>query len=145
MLYYAFAYDYITYGRRDIMSNDRYERGLKNFKEITGDTGEKFIQKLNEISPDFSRYLIEYPFGDVYDRPGLDVKTRELVTLSALAALGYAEPEVKAHIKVALNTGVTREEIIEVFIQISVYAGFPAAINALLAAKEVFNELDENK
>jgi 4-carboxymuconolactone decarboxylase len=127
------------------MSDDRYEHGLKNFKEITGETGEKFIQNLNEISPDFSRYLIEYPFGDIYNRPGLDVKTRELVTLSALAALGYAEPEVKAHTKVAINTGVTREEIIEVFIQISVYAGFPAAINALLAAKEVFKELDEKK
>ncbi|MBI4228477.1 MAG: carboxymuconolactone decarboxylase family protein [Deltaproteobacteria bacterium] len=127
------------------MSDERYQRGLKNFKEITGETGEKFIQNLNEISPDFSRYLIEYPFGDIYDRPGLDVKTRELVTLSALAALGYAEPEVKAHIKVALNSGVTREEILEIFIQISVYAGFPAAINALLSAKEVFKELDEKK
>jgi 4-carboxymuconolactone decarboxylase len=127
------------------MSDDRYERGLKNFIGITGDVGEKFIQNLNEISPDFSRYLVEYPFGDIYNRPGLDVKTRELVTLSALAALGYAEPELKAHTKVALNTGVTREEIIEVFIQISVYAGFPAAINALLAAKEVFKELDEKK
>jgi 4-carboxymuconolactone decarboxylase len=127
------------------MSDDRYERGLKNFKEITGDVGERFIQNLNEISPDLSRYLIEYPFGDIYSRPGLDVKTRELVTLSALAALGYAEPEVKAHTKVALTTGVTREEIIEVFIQISVYAGFPAAINALLAAKEVFKELDVKK
>ena len=127
------------------MSDDRYERGLKNFMGITGDVGGKFVENLNEISPDFSRYLIEYPFGDIYNRPGLDVKTRELVTLSALAALGYADPEVKAHTKVALNTGVTREEIVEVFIQISVYAGFPAAINALLAAKEVFKELDKKK
>ncbi len=127
------------------MSDERYERGLKNFMGITGDVGEKFVENLNEISPDFSRYLIEYPFGDIYNRPGLDVKTRELVTLSALAALGYADPEVKAHTKVALNTGVTREEIVEVFIQISVYAGFPAAINALLAAKEVFKELDKKK
>jgi len=124
------------------MSDERYERGLKNFKEITGEVGEKFIQNLNEISPDFSRYLIEYPFGDIYNRPGLDVRTRELVTLSSLAAIGYAEPQIRAHIKVALNTGVTREEIIEVFIQTSVYAGFPAAINALLAAKDVFKELD---
>ena len=127
------------------MSDVRYERGLKNFKDITGAVGEKFIQNLDEISKDFSRYLIEYPFGDIYNRPGLDVKTRELVTLASLAAIGYAEPEVRAHIKVALNTGVTREEIIEVFIQTSVYAGFPAAINALLAAKEVFRELDEKQ
>ena len=124
------------------MSDDRYERGLKNFKEITGEVGENFLKNLEEISPDFCRYLIEFPFGNIYNRPGLDVKTRELVTLSALAALGNAEPEVRAHIKVALNTGVTREEILEVFIQISVYAGFPAAINALLAAKETFKEID---
>ena len=127
------------------MSDERYERGLKNFKEITGEVGEKFIQNLEEISKDFSRYLIEYPFGDIYNRPGLDVRTRELVTLSSLAAIGYAEPQIRAHIKVALNTGVTREEVLEVFIQTSVYAGFPAAINALLAAKEVFNELDQKK
>ncbi len=124
------------------MSDERYKRGLKHFKEITGEVGEKFIQNLEEISKDFSRYLIEYPFGDIYNRPGLDVRTRELVTLSSLAAIGYAEPQIRAHIKVALNTGVTREEIIEVFIQTSVYAGFPAAINALLAAKDVFKELD---
>jgi len=127
------------------MSDDRYERGLKNFKKITGEVGEKVLKNLQEISPDFCRYLIEFPFGDIYDRPGLDVKTRELVTLSALAALGNAEPEVRAHIKVALNAGVTREEILEVFIQISVYAGFPAAINALLAAKDIFKEMDLNQ
>jgi len=127
------------------MSDERYKRGLKHFKEITGEVGEKFIQNLEEISKDFSRYLIEFPYGDIYNRPGLDVRTRELVTLSSLAALGYAEPQVKAHIKVALSTGVTREEVLEVFIQTSVYAGFPAAINALLAAKEVFNELDQKK
>ncbi|MDA2921445.1 carboxymuconolactone decarboxylase family protein [Desulfobacterota bacterium AH_259_B03_O07] len=127
------------------MSDERYERGLKHFKEITGEVGEKFIQNLEEISKDFSRYLIEFPYGDIYNRPGLDFRTRELVTLSSLAALGYAEPELKAHIKVALSTGVTREEVLEVFIQTSVYAGFPAAINALLAAKEVFNELDQKK
>lgn len=127
------------------MSDDRYERGLKTFKKITGEVGEKFLKHLQEISPDFCRYLIEFPFGDIYDRPGLDVKTREIVTLSALAALGNAEPEVRAHIKVALNVGVTREEILEVFIQISVYAGFPAAINALLAAKDIFKEMDLNQ
>ena len=102
------------------MSDERYERGLKNFKEITGEVGEKFIQNLEEISTDFSRYLIEFPFGDIYNRPGLDVRTRELVTLSSLAAIGYAEPQIRAHIKVALNTGVTREEVLEVFIQTSV-------------------------
>lgn len=136
---------FIKQERRETMSDDRYERGLKTFTAVTGEVGEKFVENLNEISPDFSRYLIEYPFGDVYNRPGLDVKTRELVTLSALAALGYAEPEVKAHVRVALNSGVSREEIIEIFIQISVYAGFPAAINALLAAREVFQSLDQKK
>lgn len=87
--------------------------------------------------------MIEFPFGDVYSRPGLDLKSREIATIAALAALGNAQPQLKVHIFAALNVGCTQEEIIEVFIQMAVYAGFPAALNALFAAREVFAAREE--
>lgn len=126
------------------MTKNRFEKGLETFRQITGDVGEKFVERLRDISPDFADYLIEFPFGVVYSRPGLDIRTRELITLAALTTLGNADTEVRAHIKVALSNRVSRNEIIEVFIQMSVYAGFPAAINSLLIAKEIFDEQQEN-
>jgi 4-carboxymuconolactone decarboxylase len=82
--------------------------------------------------------LIEFGFGDIYSRPQLDLHAREISTIAALAALGNAQPQLKIHIEASLNVGCTREEIIEVFMQITLYAGFPAALNALFAAHEVF-------
>jgi len=121
---------------------DRYERGLKKLSEIDGEAGEKVIHSLNDISPDLARYTIEFPFGDVYSRSGLDLKSREIATIAALTALGNAAPQLKVHLHAALNVGCTREEIKEVIIQMAVYAGFPAALNAMLLAKEVFHERD---
>lgn len=125
------------------MSEDRSELGKKTFEKITGDVGKRFLENLREVSPDFADYLVEFPFGAIYSRPGLDIKTREIITLSSLATLGNANIELKAHIKLALNAGVTREQILELLMQISVYAGFPAAVNAMLAARDVFRELDK--
>lgn len=93
---------------------------------------------LADIAPDFADYLLEFPFGDIYSRPGLDLKSREIATIAALAAMGNAAPQLRIHIQAALNVGVTREEIVEVLMQMAVYAGFPAALNGLFAAKEVF-------
>jgi 4-carboxymuconolactone decarboxylase len=125
------------------MSEDRYERGWKKLKEIDGEAGERVMESLKDIAPDLARYVIEFPFGDVYSRPGLDLKSREIATVAALTALGNATPQLKVHIHAALNVGCTREEIIEVMIQMAVYAGFPAALNGIFAAKEVFAERDE--
>jgi 4-carboxymuconolactone decarboxylase len=116
----------------------RYENGLEALARIDGEQGEKVIASLKDIAPDLGRYIIEFPFGDIYARPGLDLRAREIATLAALAALGNATPQLKVHIKAGLNVGLTREEIIEIFIQMAVYAGFPAALNAVFAAKEVF-------
>ena len=124
-------------------SNDRYARGWDKLKEIDGQAGERVIEALAPIAPDFARYLIEFPFGDIYSRPSLDVKSREIATIAALAALGNAQPQLKVHIEGALNVGCTRDEIVEVFMQMAVYAGFPAALNALFAAREVFAARDE--
>ena len=115
----------------------RYETGLKKLSEIDGNAGQQVINALKDISPDLARYIIEFPFGDVYSRSGLDLKSREIATVAALTALGYAAPELKVHIHAALNVGCTQEEIKEIIIQMAIYAGFPAAINAMLLAKEV--------
>lgn len=117
---------------------NRYERGLAKLHEIDGEAGARVVQSLEDIAPDFARYLIEFPFGDIYSRPGLDLKSREIAVLAALTAMGNATPQLKVHIHAALNVGVTREEIVEVIMQMAVYAGFPAALNGLMAAKEVF-------
>lgn len=122
--------------------SDRYERGWEKLKEIDGEAGENVINALQDVAPDLARYVIEFPFGDVYSRPGLSLRDREIVTIAALAALGYAKPQLKVHIHAGLNVGLTRQEISEIATQMAVYAGFPAAINAALAAKEVFAERD---
>ena len=125
------------------MSTERYERGWQKLREIDGEAGERVIDSLKDIAPDFARYLIEFPFGDIYSRPGLDLKSREIATVAALTALGNAAPQLKVHIQAALNVGCSRQEVVETIMQMAVYAGFPAALNGLFAAKEVFQERDE--
>jgi 4-carboxymuconolactone decarboxylase len=122
------------------MISDRYYRGFEKLKEIDAEAGEHVIESLKDISPVFARYLIEFPFRDIYSRTGLDLKSREIATLAALVAMGNAFPQLKVHIHGAFNVDCSRTEVIEVIIQMAVYAGFPAALNGLSAAKEVFNE-----
>ena len=117
---------------------ERYERGLARLREIDGEAGEQVVAGLADIAPDFARYLIEFPFGDICSRPGLDLRSREIAVVAALTALGNAAPQLKVHIQGALNVGVSREEVVETIMQMAVYAGFPAALNGLAAAKEVF-------
>jgi 4-carboxymuconolactone decarboxylase len=117
---------------------DRYARGWDKLKEIDGSAGEQVIAALAPIAPDFGRLLIEFGFGDIYSRPQLDLRAREIATIASLATLGCAQPQLKVHIEAALNVGCTQEEIVEVFMQMALYAGFPAALNALFAAREVF-------
>lgn len=122
--------------------NQRFERGWAKLKEIDGAQGERVIDSLRDIAPDFARLLIEFGFGDVYSRPGLDLKSREIAVIAALTALGNVAPQLKVHIHGALNVGCTRQEIIETMIQMALYAGFPAALNGLFAAREVFATID---
>jgi len=122
------------------MDQSRYERGWAKLKEIDGEAGERVLQSLKNIAPDLATYLVEFPFGDVYSRPGLDLKSREIATVAALTAMGNAAPQLKVHIQAALNTGCTRDESIEIIIQMAVYAGFPAALNAIFIAEKVFEE-----
>jgi len=116
---------------------------LDKLKEIDGEAGERVVESLVGIAPDFARYLVEFPFGDIYSRPGLDLKSREIAVVAALTALGNAAPQLKVHVHGALNVGVSRTEIVETMMQMAVYAGFPAALNGLAVAREVFEQRSE--
>ena len=120
-----------------------YQRGQKRLFEVDNVAGENVINSLQDISPDFADYVIQFGFGQIYSRDGLTLQQRELATIAALTAMGNAQPQLKVHLSAALNVGLSRTEIIETIIQMAVYAGFPAALNGLFAAKEVFAEHDQ--
>src|SRR5690606_32905075 len=122
------------------MNDTRYNNGLAKLSEIDGEAGHRVIDSLQAIAPDFARYLIEFPFGDIYQRPGLDLQRRELATVAALTALGNCQPQLAVHLHGALNVGCKPEEVLEVIMQMAVYSGFPAALNGLFTAKSVFAE-----
>lgn len=127
------------------MSTDesaRYRRGWEMLRELDPGAGQRLLDAMGDVAPDLARYAIEFPFGDIYHRPGLDIRTREIINVAALTALGHALPQLKVHIHAALNVGVSREQIVETIIQMAVYAGFPVAINAATVAGEVFHERD---
>lgn len=120
------------------MHSERFITGQKMLQKVDGKGGDAVVESLQDIAPDFARYLLEFPFGDIYSRPGLDLRSREIATVAALTALGNAAPQLKVHIGAALHVGLTQDEIVEVIMQMAVYAGFPAALNGLFATKEVF-------
>jgi 4-carboxymuconolactone decarboxylase len=120
--------------------NPRFTAGLAKLKEIDGQAGEKVLASLQDIAPDFARLMVEFGFGDIYSRPGLSLQHREIAVVAALTALGNATPQLKVHLHAALNVGCSREQIVETIMMMAVYAGFPAALNGLFAAREVLAE-----
>ena len=127
------------------MQNGRFEKGFKKFEEIHGPVAKATLESVKDIAPELGQFVTEFAFGDIYSRPGLDLKTRQLLTIASLTTLGTAPLQLKSHIKGALRVGCTKEEIVETLLQMSVYAGFPKAMNAVYNAKEVFKELDRKK
>ena len=125
------------------MPTERYDKGMAEMRRHLGPAADKWIKSIKEIAPEFAKVNVEFPFGELYTRDVLDDKTRELCTVAALTVQGFALPELKVHVKGALNCGASRKEIVEVITQMIAYCGFPAATNGLLAAQEVFKELDE--
>jgi len=119
----------------------RYEKGKKCLESIQNRSVDEIFKDLEDIAPDLSRFVIEYPYSEIYTRDELDLKTREICTVSALTVLGTI-PQLKEHINAALNVGNSPTEIVEIIMQMSAYCGFPKAINAMMAAKEVFIERD---
>jgi len=125
------------------MTSERYKKGMKEMRRHLGPAADEWIRSIKEISPEFAKLNLEFPFGELYTRDVLDDKTRELCTVAALTVQGFALPELSVHTKGALNCGASREEVVEVITQMIAYCGFPAATNALLAVKDVFAELDD--
>lgn len=123
-------------------TEDRRTRGLRVFSALNPEAAVRMPAALDQIAPDLATYMLEFPFGDIYSRPGLTLRDRQIATIAALAALGNARPQLEVHIAGGLNAGLTREEIIEILMQMAVYAGFPAAINGVAAAREVFAARD---
>lgn len=104
----------------------------------------QLAEKYDDLVPDFAESLVEWAYGRHYARPGLDLKTRQLCTISALTVLGgQTAPQLKVNIRHSLAAGASRAEIIEAIWQMAVYGGLPAAINGLNAAQELFDELDQ--
>ncbi|MGN5634203.1 carboxymuconolactone decarboxylase family protein [Streptomyces sp. AC154] len=123
-------------------ASERFARGLRALEEVDGHAGQQVVDSLNDIAPELGRYLIEFVFGDVYQSTGIDLKTREMASVAMCTALGTAGPQLRVHIHGFLNTGGTREETIEVITHLAAYAGFPAALNGITAAREVFAARD---
>ena len=122
------------------MDQSRYDKGMKRLQQMNNMS--TIGSRLMEISPELNRYIKEFAFGDVHSREGLSPRDHELVIISGLCALGFAAEEMRSHINMGLNAGLTRQEILETFIQLAVYAGFPAAVNATFIAKEIFDARD---
>jgi 4-carboxymuconolactone decarboxylase len=122
--------------------DERRRRGLAILKKIDGGTGGPILAPLGEVAPAFPDFIREFVFGDVFARRKLDLKSREMAAVAALAAIGDTERQLRVHIGNALKTGCTRAEVVEVLMQTAVFAGFPRAMNALFTAREVFAELD---
>lgn len=128
----------------DTTKTERFNRGWEKLKEIDGEAGENVINSLKDISPDLGKFIIEYAFGDIYTRNGLDLKSKEIAVVAALTAMGTVQPQLKVHINGALNTGSSVNEIKEVILQMSGYSGFPSSINGTNALMDVLKERQEN-
>ncbi|KPI05675.1 Carboxymuconolactone decarboxylase [Actinobacteria bacterium OV450] len=121
-------------------SRDRYQRGTEKLVEIDGHHGLEVIESLGDIAPDLGRYIVEFTFGDVYQRPWLTPRRRQLVTVAALTAFGDTAPQLRVHIGAALNVGLSPAQVVETLIHVVPYVGFPRALNAIAVAREVFEK-----
>jgi 4-carboxymuconolactone decarboxylase len=111
---------------------------LDTVAKVNVEGSKRIADAVGEIAPDFHNIILAFAYGDINSRPGLDLKSREIATIAALTALGNARPQLEAHIVGGLNVGLTRDEIVEVIMQMGIYAGIPAALNGLMAARKAF-------
>jgi 4-carboxymuconolactone decarboxylase len=117
----------------------KYEKGLKNRSKVFGDRGEERRKEFEEVNPDFAKLITENIFGDLYEREGMDDKTREMIILAILCALGK-EKEFGFHVHAALNVGMTKEEIQEILMVCAFYAGVPNTVASTNSTLSVFKE-----
>lgn len=122
--------------------SERFARGWQRLVEVDAEGGERVIESLKDVAPDLGRYVVEFAYGEIYRRPVLDLRQRQLVTISALTTLGGAEPQREVHVNAGLNVGLTAREIVEAILHCIPYTGFPRVLNAIFVAKRVFEERD---
>jgi 4-carboxymuconolactone decarboxylase len=116
----------------------QYEYGLTVLQQVDGEAGRNVVDSLADISPELGHQVVAWAFGEMYSRPSLAPRDRQLVTLGMLTALGGCEPQLEVHINAALNVGLTPTEITEALLHSAVYCGMPRALNATFIAKKVF-------
>ena len=126
------------------MANAVYQKGIDKIQALTASpddnpTGEMDIgERFKDIAPDLTKYVVEFAFGGIYSRPGLDDKQKVLATITALVAQG--KPQIAMHIKTGLTVGLTPEEIVGCIMHLIPYVGFPSVLNALTVTQEIFEE-----
>jgi 4-carboxymuconolactone decarboxylase len=121
--------------------SERYLRGIDIAERLAADKVAHFVESgVAEVAPDFARMTIEFAFGDLYAREALDVRSRELIAIAVLAASGRAGPQLRVHVESAESNGITKEEIVEALMQTALYAGFPAALNALADCHDLLTD-----
>jgi 4-carboxymuconolactone decarboxylase len=122
---------------------DLYDRGMAVRRSVLGDAHvDRSLERATEFDADFQEFITKTAWGQIWTRPGLDIRTRSMLTIAMLAALGK-DGELKLHIRATRNTGVTRDEVKEILMQAAVYAGVPAGNHAMALARAVFAEMDE--
>ncbi|PWC63247.1 4-carboxymuconolactone decarboxylase [Azospirillum sp. TSH7] len=122
---------------------DLYDRGMTVRRSVLGDAHvDRSLERATEFDADFQEFITKTAWGQIWTRPGLDIRTRSMLTIAMLAALGK-DGELKLHIRATRNTGVTRDEVKEILMQAAVYAGVPAGNHAMALARAVYAEMDE--
>lgn len=126
-------------------NSEIYQRGMEEIRKQLGPMADNYIKNIKSIAPEFAWVNVTFPFAELYTRNVIDLKTRELCTVAALTVQGFSLPELKLHINAALRCGASRDEVVEIITQMIAYCGFPAATQAILTAKALFDELDQSK
>jgi 4-carboxymuconolactone decarboxylase len=120
--------------------SDRYERGERLLRKVDGDkVADNLIARYEDLAPDFTRYLIEFAFGEIYAREG-DLRQREVVAIASLATMGGCDSQLETHVHGAFNSGLTESEIVEAVMTLIPYIGFPKALNAMSIVKRVVDK-----
>ncbi|WP_375652555.1 carboxymuconolactone decarboxylase family protein [Bartonella sp. AP19HLJMH] len=117
-----------------------YELGVERLRSMELFETPSILEEMADVAPDLAKFIISFVYGEIYERPHLTSRIRQLATVAIFATLGNARRQLKFHLTSALNIGCSPAELIEVMIQLALYAGFPAALNSVFAAKEVFDE-----
>ncbi|MCX7206564.1 MAG: carboxymuconolactone decarboxylase family protein [Proteobacteria bacterium] len=128
-----------------VIMSEKTLLGRRLMDALEPNTASRVSDKLSELDPGLARLVTDYAFADVLGRPGLDLKTREMLTVAALTAMGNAPEQLAFHMRGALNVGVSQEELLEIVIQMAIYAGLPATMNGLTAYRTAIASIHSKK